>query len=337
MGIDTGKLLALIALRPKIRTVEIADLIDCEPDQVEPALKDYLTPGHIIMHQVTAPNGKPANGFEFLERFKQTNLYKEITQSDAYRSMVRTMGPSIDMDKASSVVPVEAGPKSTHVERAVAFLLERPNNKATSAELRVAMGLKAGEGPGPYLTSGLRGGRLKRDGQLWTLGKASTRTGVPAAPAPAAVPPVRPAVFPVPAVAPPAPPAAPVLAPAVAPCPVPPSARPAAPAAPAAPAVSDLTRDVSTVQGLLNDMADSINACAAAPLVPAPATPEVLAAIARLSTASSEPVDPDLAPGFRCGYWSDGTLELERDGQLVAVLSADERRTVVAFAGKLYL
>jgi hypothetical protein len=70
------KILALIATRPKIRTVEIADLVDMEPDQVEPTLRRYIAGGQILMTEVIAPNGRPVAGFEFSDLFKNSETYR---------------------------------------------------------------------------------------------------------------------------------------------------------------------------------------------------------------------------------------------------------------------
>ncbi|MGI4936309.1 MAG: hypothetical protein ACRYF5_06125 [Janthinobacterium lividum] len=75
------QMLELIARRPQIRTVEIADLLDMEPDSVQPKLQKYIDGGQILLIPIIAPNGREANGFEFSESFKRTEIYASAVKN----------------------------------------------------------------------------------------------------------------------------------------------------------------------------------------------------------------------------------------------------------------
>jgi hypothetical protein len=76
--IDIEKMFTLIAARPQIRTVEIAELIDCDSDQVQPALQPHIDSGNLTLIEVTAPNGRPANGFMLTRKFMAGELYQAL-------------------------------------------------------------------------------------------------------------------------------------------------------------------------------------------------------------------------------------------------------------------
>jgi hypothetical protein len=64
---------------------------------------------------------------------------------------------------------------------------------ASTGQLRVAIGLRAGQHPSNFLASALADGRIVRDGDYWSLGTKSAtgavESGAEPAPTPAAKPP----------------------------------------------------------------------------------------------------------------------------------------------------
>ena len=146
MNIDINRLLMLIAARPKIRTIEIAELLDCEPSDVQPALQSRIDAGAIILHPVTAPNGKPANGFEMMS-----------SQLETKRAAALRNTPGVDIDKAM-----------TKIDRAIAFIIE--HDGATCGQLHGVMGLPRGRTVSTALSGPLRDGRVVRDGDRWLIG-----------------------------------------------------------------------------------------------------------------------------------------------------------------------
>jgi hypothetical protein len=69
-----------------------------------------------------------------------------------------------------------------------------------------------------------------------------------------------------------------------------------------------------------------------------PIPPAVVAAIASSSepAVALPPVAP-AAPVFRCGLWSDGVLELQRDGMTVATLEQAEGEQLASFVNRMLL
>ncbi|MGV7210485.1 hypothetical protein ACLB1G_21840 [Oxalobacteraceae bacterium A2-2] len=256
MGIDKDQVYALIAKRPKIRTVEIADIIDCEPDQVEPALAQEIQRGDIVVHKVTAPNGRPANGFEFSGQFKQTEAYKAIGGMAGVESEPLVVSsaavpppPGAEVKEEVAVLMTNKREQTglTHAETAIAFIRSAPGQLVNTNQLRKAMGLDQGRYPATYLMAALRDGRLARDGAMWTLGPAVDAGKEAVAP----------------------------------PLPIP------------------LFRN---------------------------ATPPAIPAAAVSQQASGDP----RRPAFRCARWSDGILELQRDGKTIAELTPDEQTILAA-------
>lgn len=301
MGIDMGKVLGLVAQRPGIRTVEIADLIDCEPEQVEPSLREHMARGDIVMLPVRAPNGKPANAFEFSKAFKQTEAFQALMAvaapapepvqlgQVAAPTVPRVTPPAVQRFAPAPVPAAGAVPVPvplTKAEMAIAHIESKVSRSATSSELHKVLGLKAGQHVSGFLGSALKAGRLVNRCQIWTIGEPAQ----PAPPAQAAqavtVDPVR--------------------------ADIPVEAGPAE----AMHIPTFLKKDVAIIKSIADYAGGAPEPIVAAP-APAPALGEV-------------------QPEFRCAYWSDGTLELQRGGQQIAVLSPAERRTVVAFTGKLY-
>jgi hypothetical protein len=88
-------------------------------------------------------------------------------------------------------------------------------------------------------------------------------------------------------------------------------------------------------------------AAPAAPPAPSPpSSPPVAApkaerqAVAAAASVPDVPSDPPpvpvlKTPVFRCGLWSDGTLEMQRDGVTVAVVHEGEAETVLSFMDRL--
>jgi hypothetical protein len=71
--------------------------------------------------------------------------------------------------------------------------------------------------------------------------------------------------------------------------------------------------------------------------VPAPPAPKAKhQATATPAPAPDLPADPVPAvPAFRCGLWSDGTLEMQRDGVTVAAVHEDEAETLLNFLDRV--
>jgi len=135
------EIIALIGANPGIRTVQIADQVNCEIDLVEASIEKELARGAIVKRSVIAPNNRKATGF-----------------------WMASVAPAED------IPPQEAAKPKTRVQVAIDFIAAQPNQIATGAELHRAMGLKPTETPSSFLQGPLSDGRLLKDGKFWTIG-----------------------------------------------------------------------------------------------------------------------------------------------------------------------
>lgn len=158
MAIDKTALLGLIAQNPEIRTVEIAEVIDCEPDQVQPALQSWIDRGDIIVHNFTALSGKPINGFECSARFAQSDVYKALL--------------NVGKDKEAQKEAAPGSPEltDTYVNRAIAFV--RENRSVTNRQMKVHLRLPSYTNISQHLKRGIEDKLLAHSGVRWTLGAA---------------------------------------------------------------------------------------------------------------------------------------------------------------------
>jgi hypothetical protein len=88
MGMYTKPILDLITRKPGIRIIEIADLVDCDPDMVESSIRDEIKSGVVIATPITAPNGKSANALRMRDAVlqKQTETM-QLDDKDSFRRM----------------------------------------------------------------------------------------------------------------------------------------------------------------------------------------------------------------------------------------------------------
>lgn len=145
MAVDEQKLLQLIASEPQIRTVALADRLDCDMQEVEDALLPMINRGRIIAQPVLAPNNRRATGY---------------TLSDQVRGEILRASQGVSVDKCAS-----------HIERAIDFI--RMHDTVTGAQLHAHLGLDVLQTPSSVLAEAMADGRLFKDGKHWTLGAAS--------------------------------------------------------------------------------------------------------------------------------------------------------------------
>lgn len=153
-------LVALVASRPGLRTVEIADVMDCNIQCAEVALADLVGINILSAHEVIAPNTRAALAY--------------------------TLSGVALPDKPAVVAPAApTKPAMTNVDKAVEFIAAN-DGEATSAQLHALLGLKSTEYASSYLKGGLDAGRLVNDGKTWTLGGPAPAVEPAAAPIAAA-------------------------------------------------------------------------------------------------------------------------------------------------------
>jgi hypothetical protein len=171
--------------------VEIADIIDCDPEQVEPRLAEDIATGRMVVHQVIAPNGRSANGFEFSGDFQSSPAYvviaaaagvtvpchggKEVLEALPAIAPVAGKRPrgrpatSPPGPRAAKRRPKIGAPRLSYFARAIAFLRENGGH-ADNIALRNALGLGTNKSPISYLRAAVGDGRLRRAGNDWVIG-----------------------------------------------------------------------------------------------------------------------------------------------------------------------
>ncbi|MCC6071430.1 hypothetical protein ACFSQU_17975 [Massilia sp. GCM10020059] len=161
MTTTTVKLLDLIAKVPMVRTVQIADRLDMPVDQADKLLRQSLQAGHIIEHEVDAPNNRKAMAYELSAQYMAANALAQ---------------PAKPVEPSHQPVAVVTDDRTTRpqtkVDRAIAYV--RENGPSTSTQLHAELGLAEGVHVSSYLGTAVRDGRMLRDGNTWSLPGAGT-------------------------------------------------------------------------------------------------------------------------------------------------------------------
>ncbi|CAN7739181.1 hypothetical protein [Duganella sp. LjRoot269] len=191
MSIDIDRIYALVAQRPGIRTVEIADEIDCDADQVKPRLSGDIAAGNIAVRPISAPNGRTVDAFEFTAEFMASPFYGLIAARAGLDSALRDLSQAVSPASPEAVPPAPkrrgkreklsqglqypqprapiVAPPPSYPERAIAFL-RAAGGRAGNEALREALSLGRGTSPSSYLRAAIADGRLVRDGRDWMIG-----------------------------------------------------------------------------------------------------------------------------------------------------------------------
>jgi hypothetical protein len=182
----------LIAKRPGIRAVEIADQVDCEIEAVEWSIQDELSAGRIRREIIMAPNGRPTSAFWLGEQpvaaepapvviEPKVQITPPASPASVPAPAAAASTPAIP---AASPPPLVAPPTKTKVELAMEFVRGQTSRTATDDELRAVMGLAKDRHPASFLSTQLKRGYLiKRDG-LWHLREGRQEEAQPQPPAP---------------------------------------------------------------------------------------------------------------------------------------------------------
>lgn len=295
MGIDKDQMYVLIAQRPKIRTVEIADIIDCEPDQVEPALAQEIQRGDIIVHKVTAPNGRPANGFEFSGAFKQSDVYSAIARTAGVTEV--SHGDEVPVTRSPLAAAAEAAEAADVAALAKAGAPSDVRTTSPSRHAKVPRGIQWREDgalPKPKATPRLtypdraiafiraNGGRADNETLRVELG-----LGVGASPTS--------------------------------------YLRIAVVGGRLARAGRDWILGPNADVPSRHDPGKTKPRALVAPVAAELPAPTMAGADAEVSTGAAAPAS------FRCAKWSDGILELQRDGKTIAELAPAEQAVLASF------
>lgn len=162
------QILALIAKRPGIRDVEIADAIDIDLNQVHRDLADAVANNDVWVEKIIAPNGLKVNG------------YSRNPAATGWQAPV-VAAPVIPAPAPAAPVVPHDGKELTKVDKALAYLTA--HGSVTASNLAIAMGLDTRKhSPISFLGNPIKAGRIVKDGNLYRLGDGKPVVMPPPAP-----------------------------------------------------------------------------------------------------------------------------------------------------------
>jgi hypothetical protein len=207
-------------------------------------------------------------------------------------------------------------PGTNRIERAIAFVKER--GTATSAELHSLMGLPPDELASNVLAGAVRTKRLVKNGKHWTLGPGPGGPAAPALPVDEDREPTRV-----------------TWGSKTAPFPVPMFLQKEAKAAEASDAATFKAEEELTPPSAAAVPAPVDNVVSLEPQRTARIKPMDKIDFAAFADMVNSQATPGTAPAIRCGLWSDGSVEVQRDGKTSAVLAVEEVACLADFWGRI--
>jgi hypothetical protein len=304
------QILEFIAVKHPVRAVQLADKFDKSEREASEALRALVDIGDVVRKSGTGPNGQPAQFYTLSESFLKSRPGQLlIARLEAANTPAPSPAPAAPAPPAPLAVadhapaasalptpapvapnkpsaPAESPATSTGANRAelgVAHILK--HGSVSDADLRQAIGLRAGQYPSAWLGAAIKRGDVNKDGREWKPGRGVEIRTQPAFG----------------------------------------GALGLAGATPRATG-GIVPNDAWDGRKLAGEVRPHLPA-------DAPADPVVVKElVAHLKQINSELTAP---PKFRCGLWSDGVLELQRNGVTVAELEQGEGETVAAFMARL--
>lgn len=184
MAYKTAEVLELIARRPGVRTVEIADLVDIDVDLVRKSIQAEIDQGIVKTEEVKALNGR----MTVAHSISPNHIAKYLAPGAAISvSAPASPAPASAVSGPGAILPA-APANLTKVELAINCV--RANaGRATSAQLHQAMGLRSSQHPTNFLAAPLNNGRLVRDNGFWCTGSGTKAQAKPASAAASIAPP----------------------------------------------------------------------------------------------------------------------------------------------------
>jgi len=157
MGMYTKPILDLIASRPGVRTVEIADEVGCDEDMVQTFIQSDIDSGEIVVQSVFAVGGKPTNSYYPAAGISALELKPNTTL----------------LFEGASLPDLPAFLDKTEKTRTQAGIncIVANGGRASNIQVKEAMGLKRGQSPTSFLMNPLKNRLLDRDGDDWILGQ----------------------------------------------------------------------------------------------------------------------------------------------------------------------
>lgn len=337
----------LMAKTPNIRAVQIADALDKDLSDVSEALRSLVTCGDVVAHTGEAPNRQPTRMYNLSDDFKRSKDGRALLTS-VVGAMLAEPVP-IPVPATPSPVPAafptpvfatqdEMAPVRTKAQVVIEHLTF--HKSATDAEMRTVMGLPKTSTPRAYLQAHVKSGKIVRDaGGVWTLGDGTPLPPAGQSPSlrkynktkPGPVAQFKPtAKDPWPAPAPKAPEIKPQASPSTKEEAAPMSQPEPKPPAEACKHDTPYRYECEECQ----DAAHSPMTAGATQDEPNPFG-DPAPALASGPTFTGTITRPSTEPVFRCGLWSDGVLELQRNGVQVAALTRGEGEYLAAFMGRM--
>lgn len=290
---DDLKIYQYLARKPDSRAQDIADVMGVDLAPMSETLRGLVDAGDLVRHSGQARNGLPCQLYNLSEFYKTSKVGVALLASIA--------------PVPAPAAPAEAVPEPTlsRVERAIAYLAKM--GSGGDIEMRQVMGMKPEEYPSSVFTQAVKAGKIVRDGLVWRLGDGTPP--VPAKPAS-----LNPRKF------------APV------------EKRKRQTHAKfdkhAQPGATDTVVKVGNVIVATKDatpvgqkVIDAIAGVTRDEVKDLPAA--LVDQLSKQVQALSK--EPDPAPVFRCGMWSDGVLELQRNGRSLVELSQLEHEHLGEF------
>jgi hypothetical protein len=205
-GMYTETILKLIAERPGIRAVEIADKIDCEVEAVERSISEQIESGYVRREIIKAPNGRPTPAFWMKDAPPIAPAPAPIAPpapkvappapvaAPAVEAPVEPPAPADEpaipaleappapvaerpIPSAAAVAPAAR----TKVEILMDYLRNKPGLTATDDEFRKLIGLRKDQHPSTFLSTQRRKGEIHKDIGVWRLGPRRAVADHPAA------------------------------------------------------------------------------------------------------------------------------------------------------------
>lgn len=307
------KIYELIAKHGRVRAVQLADWLDKELVDVSKALRTLVDIGDVNQFKALAPNGCEALHYELSNEFKASRAGREILARVAMVAPAASApvanpapAPAAEAEPLSALaVESVAAAQGTKTDRAVALVNEQ--GLVSDDQMRVVFGIPRTSYPSAYLTCAIKAGKLHKTPEGWKPGRAPGGAEYKGLTSPAKGGPK--AQFD---------PKAPLEYPAG-------TERPVAATVPSMGAHVVSQDEVKAVAAI--DAWDEEQKAKIASLQAAAPKPVEVPVFAPLAPAAA-------APSYRAALWSDGMLELQRNGLTVMECTRGEHEFMAEFLAR---
>ncbi len=295
---DDMKIYQYLARKPDARAQDIADTLNAELKDASDTLRDLVEVGTIVRHAGTGPNGLPCQLYNLSDVFKRSRdgvavLAAAAGMVDAAPAFAPAAPAQAPVTTPVFAQQTELQPAKTRVDRGLAHLAL--HKTATDDDMRTAMGLKGRDAPRAYMVSAIKSGKVVKDENGWRLGDGTP----PGKPKPGA------------------------------------ASRNFSVTNPKGGPVAQFGKQAYPVDRVTNDDVKDLPAAVVEQLSK-PAQVKVQEQLGRIAGGLPDKIDtqPPAAPlptGLRFGLWSDGILDIQRDGKIVDSLTSVERKQLAKF------